>query len=259
LQLNRLRRARPRRSTLSGIAYDSSGVGPNKTEITRLSFATRGGPIDLAAVQHRCGGARVGNDHPPDTIARLVRRKPSRTPRGHPAAISGGLILYGLDHLAHGLAGGPAPDAGDCIGCQNRLAVMEFQIGPQAECPDQAVRRNFFGAHHLALWLQIAVDVIEHVIDQQRAIVCNVGRGPDRIEISKISVRHEAQRAGGNAFGYGGRWKRASRRSNGCARAFQKYLAVHASASLGLRRSCRLPRRTAAGPWRCRSRSCATP
>ena len=53
--------------------------------------------------------------------------------------------------------------------------------------------RVFVRFDHLRLRLQLVVHAEQHVPDQQRAVADDVLRGPDRIEVGEVGLRHEAQ------------------------------------------------------------------
>jgi hypothetical protein len=109
-------------------------------------------------------------------------------------------ILDRLDHLAHGLARRPSVDARHRIVGTHRLAVVEFEPGPQPERPDEAVRGHVLGLDHLALHLEVGVHAIQHVPDQEPGVARDVGGTPDRIEVGDVRMGHETQRPSGGAL-----------------------------------------------------------
>lgn len=169
-------------------------------------------------------------------------------PAEGPVIDGGEFVLHGPYHLTHRLACGPAPDTGDSIRGQNRFAIMEFQPRPQAERPDQAIRRGFFGLNHLPLRLQVAVDPVQRIPDQECRIARDIGRGPDRIEIGEIRMRHEAHGARTGALREGGFCKSTRRSSNRCARPLQEYPAVHAVALCRAQAALPTPQKNGNGP-----------
>jgi len=105
------------------------------------------------------------------------------------------VLLDAPDQEAHLVARGPAREARHHVPCQHWFAVVKFQSWPQAERPGQAVRRDLFGLHHLALRLELLVHPIERVPHHGGGIAHHVLRAPDRIEIREIGLRHETKRA----------------------------------------------------------------
>jgi hypothetical protein len=72
---------------------------------------------------------------------------------------------------------------------------MELEPRPDVECPCQAVRREVLGFNHLTLRLQLFVQSVKCIPHHGRGIAHHVLGVPDRIEIRKVCLRHEAQRA----------------------------------------------------------------
>src|SRR5262249_34229757 len=111
------------------------------------------------------------------------------------AVVDGGkLALDRLDHLAYGVACGPAVYAGDRVLGQHRLAVVEFEARSQPEGPGQAIARHLFGLDHLTLRLKLGVDAIKGIPDQQAGVARNIRGCPNRIEIGKVSMRYQPHR-----------------------------------------------------------------
>jgi sulfur carrier protein ThiS len=75
-----------------------------------------------------------------------------------------------------------------------RLAVVEFEIGPQLESPGQAVVRDLLRFDHLALRLELLIEAVERVPNHRRGVADHILRAPDRIEIGEVRLRHEAER-----------------------------------------------------------------
>jgi hypothetical protein len=144
------------------------------------------------------------------------------------------LLLKSDEHLAHGIAHRPAGKARHCVLRQHRLAIMKFEARPQAEGPGQAVRRNLFGLHHLALRLQPVVEAIERVPHHGRRIAHDVLRAPDRVEVGEVGLGHETERACGGALRKGRCRKFSERRGSSRASCgFQECPAMHGVCLLG--------------------------
>jgi len=100
-------------------------------------------------------------------------------------------LLDSLDHLAERIARSPAIDAGDDIPGRDRLAVVKFETGPQAEGPGEAVARDFLGLDHLALDFKSGVHAIKCVPHQHARVAGDVGGSPDRVEVGEVRMRHK--------------------------------------------------------------------
>jgi hypothetical protein len=110
------------------------------------------------------------------------------------------LVLDCFEHLAHWIARRPAADAGDRVLSQHRLAIVEFEPGPQPECPGQPVRRHLVALDHLALRREVGVHAVKHVPDQDAGVAGYVRGGPDRIEVGEISMGGKAHGTGVNTL-----------------------------------------------------------
>jgi hypothetical protein len=105
-------------------------------------------------------------------------------------------------HQPERIARSPAINAGDRIPGQHRLAIVEFEARPQAECPGEAVARDFLGLDHLALDLEFGIHAVERVLHQQAGVASDIDGGPDRIEVGEVRVRHESDCPGRGALRY---------------------------------------------------------
>ena len=115
------------------------------------------------------------------------------------------LLLDRLDQQSHLVARRPAGEARHHVLGEHLLAVVEFEPRAQPEGPGEAVRRDLLGLDHLPLRHELLVDAVERVPDQRRGVAHDVLGAPDRIEIRKVRLGNEAQRARGGALRQGGR------------------------------------------------------
>ncbi len=92
---------------------------------------------------------------------------------------------------------------------------MEFQVGPQFECPGFEIGADVVALDHLRLWVKLVVDAIKRVPDQQGAVAHDILRGPDRIEVRQIGLRDEAQRLAVGRATDAGRGQKAGRARRG--------------------------------------------
>src|SRR5215212_1190382 len=161
--------------------------------------------------------------------------------REHPAegaVVDGGeLLLDCLEHEAQRIARRPARQARDHVLGAHRLAVVEFEAGTKLEGPGQPVVGGLLGFDHLALRLQLVVEAVERVPDERRGVADDVLGAPDRVEIGKVRLRHEAQRPRRGALRDGRRRKAAAARDDARrAHALQKSLRSISSSPVFSRR-----------------------
>ena len=87
----------------------------------------------------------------------------------------------------------PAGDAGDHVARQHRRAVVERQPRAQPEGPGLEVGADRMPLDHLRLRFKPVIDPVQRVPDQQGAVAHDILRGPDRIEVGQIGLRHKPQ------------------------------------------------------------------
>src|SRR5205814_7285806 len=88
---------------------------------------------------------------------------------------------------------GPPPYRGDAVRRPDRGAVVESEPVPQLQIPLQAVILYRMTLDHLRLYVEFSVVAVERVVDCQSKVAGNVGGGPNRVERSKVGVRHKGE------------------------------------------------------------------
>ena len=102
----------------------------------------------------------------------------------HRSVVDGGqLLVDGFEHLAHGVAIGPARDRRHDVLGENLLAVVPFQTSTQFERPGQAIGGDFLALDHLALGLELGIDAVERVPDELGGVAHDVLGAPDGIKV----------------------------------------------------------------------------